>query len=105
MHSLAAAARTAGVTIHEHEPVTIVGTNGSGFSVVTDTATYCADRLIVTAGAWAGQMLSGLGLPLTILRKVLFWFATDHPDRFTLGAFPIFIADSSGQYLRFPTGR
>ena len=62
-------------------------------------------RLIITAGAWAGQMLASLGLPLTILRKVLFWFATSHPERFTPERFPIFIAESPiGSIYGFPLG-
>lgn len=105
LRALAAAARAAGVTIYEHEPVLSWQPDGSGFRVVTGAGAYTADRLIVTAGAWAGQVLSGLGLPLSILRKVLFWFATDHPDRFSPERFPIFIADSGvGSIYGFPLG-
>ncbi len=105
LRALAGAARQAGVTIREHEPARSWRADGDGFLVETDTATYSADRLIITAGAWAGQMLAGLGLPLTILRKVLFWFATSHPERFTPERFPIFIAESPvGSIYGFPLG-
>jgi sarcosine oxidase len=46
-------------------------------TVVTDKHQYSADRLVITAGAWAGQVLSQLGLPLQVLRKALYWLKTD----------------------------
>ncbi len=105
LRALAAAARDSGVTIREHEPAQRWQPDGDGFRVTTDAGTYTADRLIVTAGAWAGQLLAGLGLPLTILRKVLFWFATGYPERFTPERFPIFIAESElGSIYGFPLG-
>ena len=50
--------------------------NSSGGSVVvrTDRAEYTAGSLIITAGAWAGRSLSGLGLPLRVVRKFVGWF-------------------------------
>jgi glycine/D-amino acid oxidase-like deaminating enzyme len=42
-------------------------------TVVTDKHTYSADRLVITAGAWAGELLHRLGLPLQVLRKALYW--------------------------------
>ena len=105
LRTLAAAARALGVTINEHEPVLTWRADGDGFVVETSTATYLADHVIVTAGPWAGRMLADLGLPLTILRKTLFWFAADAPERFTTDRFPIFIAESdAGSIYGFPIG-
>lgn len=42
--------------------------------VLTDRGEYTADRLVVSAGAWAGRLLSDLKLRLRVLRKVQFWF-------------------------------
>lgn len=42
--------------------------------VRTDRGEYQASRLVVTAGAWAGQLLADLQIPLRVLRKVLGWF-------------------------------
>ncbi len=103
LRALATAARQGGVAIHEHEPARSWRPDGDGFRVETDAGTYTADRLIVTAGAWAGRMLSDLGLPLTVLRKTLFWFAPSTPERFTPENFPIFIAESPvGSIYGFP---
>lgn len=105
LRALAAASRSTGVDIREYEPVRSWHADGEGFRVESDNGIYTADRVIITAGAWSGQLLSGLGLPLTILRKVLFWFATDHPDRYAAERFPIFIAESNmGSIYGFPLG-
>lgn len=42
--------------------------------VTTDQASYQAERVIITAGAWASQLLSDLGVPLVVRRKPQFWF-------------------------------
>ena len=38
---------------------------------------FIADRLIVTAGAWAGPLLDELQLDLAVRRKSLFWFPAE----------------------------
>jgi sarcosine oxidase len=63
--------------------------------VVTDRDTYHAARLIVTAGAWATQLLADLGVPMTVMRQVQTWFRTD-PAAVRRDRFPIFLADVPG---------
>ena len=46
----------------------------SGVTVRTARATYHAERLIITAGPWAGQVLARWGACLTVMRQVLLWF-------------------------------
>jgi sarcosine oxidase len=64
----------------------------SGVLVETTSETYEAERLVVSAGAWAPKLLADLGLPLEVTRQLLFWFDPQGgiepflPDRF-----PIFI--------------
>jgi len=64
----------------------------SGVLVETTSGTYEAERLVVSAGAWAPKLLADLGLPLEVTRQILFWFDPKGgiepflPDRF-----PIFI--------------
>jgi monomeric sarcosine oxidase len=48
--------------------------------VITDRGRYQAARLVITAGAWAGDLLADLGIPLRVLRKHLHWFATNDPS-------------------------
>ncbi|MDQ3512985.1 MAG: N-methyl-L-tryptophan oxidase [Chloroflexota bacterium] len=103
LSSLAAAARQRGVEIRPHEAARSWHADGAGIRVETDDATYTADHLIVTAGAWAGQILAGCGLPLTVLRKVLWWFAVEDPAPFRAERFPVFISESdAGHVYGFP---
>ena len=48
--------------------------SGDGVRVTTGEGVYEAARLVVAPGAWAPMLLSGLGLPLTVERQVLYWF-------------------------------
>jgi len=101
--ALATAARQLGVAILEEEPARAWGAGGSGVWVRTDQATYYADHLIVAAGPWAGSVLSDLGLPLTVLRKVLWWFEVTNASLYRPDCFPIFISGSdSGELYGFP---
>ena len=46
----------------------------SGVLVETASGAYEAERLVVSAGAWAPELLADLGLPLEVTRQILFWF-------------------------------
>jgi len=103
LSSLATVSRRLGVHIQDHEPVVDWGSAADEVWVRTTKSTYRGDRLIITAGAWAGAMLADMDLPLTVLRKVLWWLAVDRPERFALGELPVFIADSRhGEIYGFP---
>ena len=56
------------------EPVVSREATESGVRVRTEKGVYEAERLVVTAGAWAGELLSEIGLPLEVTRQILFWF-------------------------------
>ncbi|MDP9366600.1 MAG: N-methyl-L-tryptophan oxidase [Chloroflexota bacterium] len=103
LRSLARFAVRLGAELHEHEPARDWGATADEVWVRTDRETYRADRLVVTAGAWAASLLADLGLPLTVLRKVLFWLAVEDPAPLALGRFPVFIVDSdAGEIYGFP---
>lgn len=54
--------------------------------------THRAAALAITAGAWAGQPLADLRLPLRPERNVQCWWRPRaHPERFVAGQLPIFI--------------
>lgn len=64
----------------------------SGVSVETASGEYEAERLVISAGAWAPKLLADLGLPLEVTRQILFWFdPTGGIDPFYSDRFPIFI--------------
>jgi monomeric sarcosine oxidase len=62
--------------------------------VHTDQGEVVAERMIVTAGAWAAEMLMGLNIPLTVRRKPLFWFATKTAEYDMTGGFPVFLFEA-----------
>jgi glycine/D-amino acid oxidase-like deaminating enzyme len=61
-----------------------------GVRVQTDRGEFAAERLIITAGPWAKQMLTELNVPLTVRRKSLFWFATETAEYNETSGFPVF---------------
>jgi sarcosine oxidase len=94
--ALAAASRRRGAVVQDEEPVRDWSASDAGVSVRTDRGTYHGAALVVAAGAWTSRLLPDLALPLTLLRKVLWWLAVDDPRPFRLGHFPVFIADAAG---------
>ena len=58
------------------EPALAWEATGSGVTVRTGQGTYAADRLVLTAGPWAGRLLGECGAPLTVMRQVALWFGT-----------------------------
>lgn len=95
-------AASLGAEIRAEEPVREWKAVGNGVEVVTDCGTYRAARLVVTAGAWATRVLADLGVPLTVMRQTLLWFAGTG-EVFRRDQFPIFIADvPTGPFYGLP---
>ncbi len=67
-------------TIQTNTEVTGWAIDGAGVLVTTATETFTADRLIVTTGPWAAELLSNLGLPLRVERVVNGYFQPSQPD-------------------------
>jgi sarcosine oxidase len=64
----------------------------SGVLVETASGEYEAERLVISAGAWAPKLLADLGLPLEVTRQILFWFnPIGGIEPFLSDRFPIFI--------------
>jgi monomeric sarcosine oxidase len=102
--ALAAEVRKSGVEIREHAPVTGWSASGDGVRVETASSVETADRLIITAGAWADQLLRDLGLPIQIVRKTLFWLEVEEPELFAPDRCPVYIAGIPGyQFYGFPS--
>jgi monomeric sarcosine oxidase len=97
LRGMMAGAVERGVELHQGERAIGWESDGAGVRVSTDRGEYAADRLIVAAGAWADRMLADLDLPLRVLRKTLWWFSVNDPNRFTPERFPVFIADEGEQ--------
>lgn len=91
------AAVSLGAEIRAAEPVRAWAPAGTGVEVRTDTGTYRAAKLVVTAGAWATELLAGVGVPLRVMRQTLLWFTpARRAPLFRRDRFPVFIADVPG---------
>jgi len=64
-----------GAELHCEETVHSWRTLGDSVEVITDRGRYEAGRLVIAAGAWAGRLLAELAIPLTVLRKPVYWWA------------------------------
>jgi sarcosine oxidase len=97
------AAQSLGADIHACERVTSWAVEGGSVEVLTDRGRYQADRLVITAGPWAGQAVPALAPLLTPERQVLIWTQPLRPEYFRLGAFPVFNMEApEGRFYGFP---
>jgi sarcosine oxidase len=62
-----------------------------------------AERLVVTAGPWAPQLLASLGIPLTIRRKHVYWFRSSVQSMHDSAGCPTFLYElPGGVFYGFP---
>ena len=88
-------ARKHGAVVQTDETVVSVESRGdSGVTVKTSRSTYCAEKVIVTAGSWIGRFLPPAYAHLfKVYRQVMYWFdiREDCRPTFAPPGFPIFI--------------
>jgi sarcosine oxidase len=91
-----------GADLRADEPAVEWRAVGDGVEVKTAKGSYTAGRLIITAGAWATHLLADLGVPLTVMRQVQWWFGD--AGSFAADRFPIFLLDTpAGAYYGLPS--
>jgi sarcosine oxidase len=96
-----AAALDAGATVRARERVVDWETGDGGVRVDTDRDTYRADRLVVTAGAWAAQSVDALDGLLEPCRHATAWFAPGGDRSASLATedhLPPFVATVDGEH-------
>lgn len=94
-----------GATIHSNEKVIEWVKNENSVIVKTDKETYQCNKLIITAGAWAGKMIPGFDNKIKVTRQFVAWVKTKNDDLFALNKFPCWmIGDDKkhGCYYGFP---
>ena len=97
-------ARELGAELCLNEAVLEWKAEGDGVAVRTAARRIHANRLVITAGAWATHILGDLGLPVRVLRKTFFWLDPLDPEKFTVDAIPIF-GFPPGVFYGFPNIR
>jgi len=100
-------AQAMGAEIRAHEPVLDWDLlPGGGVRVLTPRGAYEAGRLVLSPGAWIGDLvpaLRGIAVPE---RQVLGWFQPRHPAWFGPDAFPVGnLAFAEGRYYLLPAWR
>jgi sarcosine oxidase len=93
-----------GATIRTDEEVVRWSADGDGVSVETTSGRFAADRLVVTIGPWAAELLADLQLPLRVERTVNGFFRPERPDHWSVehGA-PTFLLDvPEGSFYGIP---
>ncbi len=97
------AARAAGAELLAETEVVAWSVDGPEIRVRTTNDEIAAERLIITAGAWASQMLLGLKHRLIVRRKSLFWFAANSAEYDVNSGFPVFLFElPEGVFYGFP---
>ena len=84
-------AREGGAAARFDEPVLSWTPDGAGVRVTTSTGSYAAERLVIAGGAWNGELLRDLHLPLTVERQSVFWLEpAREKDSYDSTRFPIY---------------
>jgi len=97
------AAQALGAEVHARERVLGWEPRPDAIRVTTDHAVYEAERLIVSAGAWVGELVPGLKPIAAPERQVLAWLQPTRPELFEPDRFPVFnLQVEEGHYYGFP---
>jgi sarcosine oxidase len=93
-------ARRAGAELHYKEPVESWEVEGEGVRVTSGKDSYCAGHLVLTAGAWMGPTVEGLGLPIQVTRQTVAWMAPSKTlQPFLPDIFPVWVWEVENEPL------
>lgn len=82
----------AGAAIHTNEKMTRYEADARGVTVVTDKGSYRADKLILSTGAWIGDLLpESYRAGIRVCRQVIYWFEAEDIAAFYPENFPFVI--------------
>lgn len=96
-------AQAHGAEIHAREKVLDWQPVGDRVRVRTDRDAYEGDRLVITAGPWAAQLVPSIARLAVPERQVLGWFQPSHPDLFAPNRLPVFnMLVEEGRYYGLP---
>jgi sarcosine oxidase len=98
-------AQNAGATIRTNEKVIDWKKVTTGIVVRTGKDLYQCNKLIITAGAWAGRMIPGIADKIKVTRQFVAWIKTRNDDQFHLNKFPCWMIGDDlkqGCYYGFP---
>lgn len=98
-------AKKYGASINTGESVLSFEDDGSSVVVKTDKSTHTAAKLVVSAGPWVNELVSGYESAFKIYRQVLYWFdLKDKSEYEAYNKLPIFIWEFGGSADDFVYG-
>ena len=80
-----------GAEIREDTEVIAVDWESNSPVVVCKDGRYQGKKIVLAVGAWTGQLLPNLSLPLTVTRQQVVYFKPKEETRFQPAQFPVFI--------------
>ena len=93
-----------GATLRGNEPAVEWSSDGEMVRVTTAAGEYLAHSLVVTAGAWASDCLTDLGLPLNVVRKFVGWFPLQASQYLASSGCPNYLFELPlGTFYGFPS--
>ena len=101
----AAQAAKSGAVIHIAEKVISWRKEGNSILLDTNKDSYRCGKLIITAGAWSGNLIPGMAEKIKVTRQFVAWIKPKNWDDYTLNNFPCWIIDEderNGCYYGFP---
>ncbi len=98
------AARRHGAVLRERTPVLSVRDLGDDIEVETPGGAVRCRSLVVTADAWANDVLAGLGasIPLEVTLEQVTYFRPERPHEFAPGRLPLWIWMDDPSFYGFP---
>ncbi len=98
------AAVAAGTTMQTDFSVTAWESLPQHIAVHTTRGTFTCNKLVITAGPWAPQLLQSLNVPLSVRRKHVYWFHSSTTGVYSASQqFPTFLFDlPEGCFYGFP---
>ncbi|HTU97324.1 MAG TPA: FAD-dependent oxidoreductase, partial [Solirubrobacteraceae bacterium] len=89
-----------GARLHLDERVRSWTASGGGVTLTTDCETYAAQRLVLCAGAWIGDLVPAMRELVAVYRQLLFWFPI-REQYAALRDMPAFVWDVGGEQQGF----
>jgi monomeric sarcosine oxidase len=99
-----ALARARGATVLGDAGVTAIDTTADVVRLETAAGPVEAEKVLICAGAWTGELLRGLGIewPIRLTQEQVTYYATPHLREFAPDRFPIWIWHGDAEYYGFP---
>ena len=94
-----------GAMIHSNEKTIEWKKEGDSMTVKTDRNVYQCNKLVITAGAWAGKIIPTVADKIRVTRQFVAWIKTKNDTAFKLNRFPCWMIgddDKHGCYYGFP---